>query len=49
MNKPFDWAVDNQIFRQTLEFIEGMVITRFDVNPNMTVKNLLLRLTLRIL
>ena len=38
MNKPFDWAVDNQIFRQTLEFIEGMVITRFDVNPNIDSK-----------
>ena len=26
MNKPFDWDVDNEIFSQMLEFIEGMVI-----------------------
>ena len=38
MNKPFDWGVDNEIFLQILEFIEGMVITRFDVNPNIDSK-----------
>ena len=38
MNKPFDWGVDNEIFSQMLEFIEGMVITRFDVNANIDSK-----------
>ena len=44
MNKPFDWGVDNEIFSQMLEFIEGMVITRFDVNANIDSKKFIVEI-----
>jgi hypothetical protein len=33
MSQPFNWTVDKRIMAQTKDFIEGMMVTRFDVIP----------------
>ena len=42
MNQPFDWAVDEFVMSQLKDFVEGMVVTRFDVVPNKEARPLLL-------
>ena len=42
MNQPFDWAVDEFIMLQLKDFVEGMVVTRFDVTPHKEARPLLL-------
>jgi hypothetical protein len=42
MNQPFDWAVDKRIMAQTKDFIEGMMVTRFDVVPKIEGRALLI-------